>query len=330
MTIRLCNNKNGPPVVEIEDSKILSSLQKKINDHWPIVKNSENFPGPQPISLEMKDTPKLLQYDYKVCEKTDGVRFLLYGTNFYNTNRIFLVDRSFKFYQVDNLEFKEHFYKETIFDGELICNNDNQWIYYCHDCICLAGVNVARSQLDIRLEFINKCLNELFIKSDTFQIRLKPFWSFLNFQDYLKYHNTSNHKVDGVIFTPVKLPVSTGTQHTLFKWKENHTFDLLVKWVDLNEHRRRYDLFVMDKSKLLKYVSINNRTSKGKKFHNDFINISPSKNNVVIECYYKEERYIPFLIRDDKTFPNSIKTVEKTHLNIQEDIKLEFFINMLK
>jgi hypothetical protein len=86
----------------------------------------------------------------------------------------------------------------------------------------------------------------------------------------------------------------------------------------------------MDKSKLLKYGSINNRTFKGKKFHHDFINISPTKNNVIIECYYKEDRYIPFLIRDDKTFPNNIKTVEKTHLNIQEDIKLEFFINMLK
>jgi hypothetical protein len=43
MTIRLCNNKDGPLVVEIEDSNILNSLQKNINEQWPIVKNSENF-----------------------------------------------------------------------------------------------------------------------------------------------------------------------------------------------------------------------------------------------------------------------------------------------
>ena len=41
----------------------------------------------------------------------------------------------------------------------LIRNDNNEWLYYCHDCICLAGVNVAKSPLDIRLEFINKCLN---------------------------------------------------------------------------------------------------------------------------------------------------------------------------
>ena len=330
MSIRLCDNNNGPLVIEVVDSKILNSLRTKINNQWPIVKNSDKFPGPQPISLEIKDTPKLKQYEYKVCEKTDGMRFLLYGVNFYNTNRIFLVDRSFKFYEIENIEFHNNFYKETIFDGELIKNDNKEWLYYCHDCICLAGVNVAKSTLNIRLEFINKCLSELFIKSDNIQIRLKPFWSFLKFPDYLKYHNKSNHKVDGIIFTPVKLPVSTGTQHTLFKWKEKHTFDLLVKWVDLNEHRRRYDLFFMDNSKLVKYVSMNNRTFKGKQFHNEYINISNGKNNVIIECYYEDDRYKPILIRDDKTFPNSIRTVEKTHLNIKENIKLDFFLNMIK
>ena len=324
-----------PGLCKVDNSNIEEILKGKINSQWPVVKNSENFPGPQPISLELKDTHKLLRYDYYVCEKTDGLRYMLYGTNIYNTNRVFLIDRSFRFYQVDGLVFDDNFYNESIVDGEMI-ETTNGLRYYCHDCICLAGVNVAKSPLDIRIEFISRCVKDLYKSTTNFSIHIKPFWNFKDFDKYLENHySITDHKVDGIILTPVKLPVCTGTQMSMFKWKDKHTFDFAVSWKITTQRRIKYDLYVSDKSKHVKFESINSRTPKGGKFDKLFKNIfcnggdlNECNKKVILECSYIDDNYIPILIRYDKLYPNSIHTVNKTHLNILEDIKLEFLLKL--
>jgi len=54
------------------------------------------FPGMQPISLT-RAVLKSLSNEFMVCEKTDGVRFLLLAWKF----TIYLVDRRFAFYPIN-------------------------------------------------------------------------------------------------------------------------------------------------------------------------------------------------------------------------------------
>ena len=45
--------------------------------------------------------------------------------------------------------------------------------------------------------------------------------------DKLSSFNHNRHKRDGLVFTPSRLPINIGKQNTLFKWKKDHTIDLL-------------------------------------------------------------------------------------------------------
>ena len=50
----------------------------------------------------------------------------------------------------------------------------------------------------------------------------------------------------------------------------------------------------------------------------------------IVECSYVSttESFVPERVRSDKTHPNGMKTVEKTLLNIIEDIRLSELINL--
>ena len=43
----------------------------------------------------------------------------------------------------------------------------------------------------------------------------------------------------------------------------------------------------------------------------------------IVECYLEDDNYIPLKLRNDKTRPNSLRTLEKTIVNIEENITKE-------
>jgi len=336
---RICNKTNGPLVLKVNDEKKLAEYKQNIIKQWPIIKNRDNFPGPQPISLERKDIYKMEMYFYTACEKTDGMRYLLYANSKGPDKNVFLIDRAFRFYKV-NITFSDYVFNETIIDGELVCNNTGQWCFYIHDCICLSGINVSKSPFNIRYAFIKKAVetkNYTSTLDAPFTLKLKKFWDFCKFSEMLQYYteNRPDHKVDGLIFTPLKLGVGTGTQMSLFKWKYHHTFDFSVIKRQANGSNSRYDMYIIDKGKMTKYCSLNERTSNGRTFAEVYNKIVPdpkSSDPVIIECSYNSntQSYIPILIRTDKTYPNSINTIRKTLLNIEEDLQINDILNSSK
>src|SRR6185369_6689717 len=134
----------------ITDEELLTELKKIILSHWQVTDERDFFPAPQPVSLERRDLSKLIEHEYLVCAKSDGMRFLLvcYGGNCY------MVDRAFKFYKV-NLTFKNTElynsngpFKDTlggIFDGELVLNKQGKWQYVIHDFINIYGKDVSKN-----------------------------------------------------------------------------------------------------------------------------------------------------------------------------------------
>jgi len=278
-------------------------------------------------------------FPYTVAEKTDGMRFLLYTTSKGPDKNIFLIDRAFRFFKV-NINFSDKLLRETILDGELVYNNKQEWCYYIHDCICYGGINISKSQFNIRYSFINKILetkNYTHSEHSTFELKIKKIWDFYKFPDMLKYYteNPSDHKVDGLIFTPLKLGVGTGTQMSLFKWKYHHTFDFSVVKRQASGSNSRYDMYIIDKGKMTKYHSLNERTTNGRTFaevFNRIVSDPKSSDPVIVECSYNSttKSYMPILIRTDKTYPNSINTIKKTLLNIEENLGINDILQSSK
>lgn len=113
----------GEPV---EDEDFLYDLRYRLWSellHRPT--KTLQFPGSQPVSFTRSHLQVLEREDYYVCEKSDGIRYLLYYTAPYQTGTAFLIDRNFQCQEIPGLTLPTRKagvpHEETLLDGELIC-----------------------------------------------------------------------------------------------------------------------------------------------------------------------------------------------------------------
>ena len=161
--VRIANSETGPKTIQILGPEVLKKLKNLVLSFWPNRKN-DYFPAPQPVSLERRDIFKLRKFPYLVCPKSDGMRFLMVCTMINNSRKVLMVDRAFRFYEVEQL-FDDGIYNNTIFDGELVETGENkEWTYVIHDCIVFKGDNVSQKIFTDRYECIETVI--------------KTFWNF--------------------------------------------------------------------------------------------------------------------------------------------------------
>jgi mRNA guanylyltransferase len=123
---------------------------------------------------------------------------------------------------------------------------------------------------------------------------------------------------------PEKLPVMTGTQFSMFKWKPSnkHTVDFLIKVVNEN-----LEAYVYHENNLIKFANILQNQEPGAKFIEQFKQLDNYNTECILECLFLKEtqNFKPILIRTDKNFPNSLRTVERTLFNAEENITIDEF-----
>ena len=83
------------------DSIIAKEVKKELN--FLVQSNRQTFPGSQPVSFLRKHLEWLLSEDYYICEKSDGLRLILFfpGPHRYKGSA-FLIDRESNVYQIPN------------------------------------------------------------------------------------------------------------------------------------------------------------------------------------------------------------------------------------
>lgn len=237
-------------------------LRRKVADL--LGRNSISFPGAQPVSFArthlkaLQDTEYVICTDliattkrcsYYLCEKTDGIRCLLYLTFYLDGDDTIeahlLIDRKNDYYNIDNPHFHfpmpegpvQHFHTETLLDGELVLdtmpNGELRRTYLVFDCLALDGAPLLQRHLDKRLgyffERVLKPYNEL-LKKYPEEKEEQPFTVIpkkmeksygiqMMFQDVLP---NLPHGNDGLIFTCRTSPYVTGTDQNIIKWKPPH------------------------------------------------------------------------------------------------------------
>lgn len=210
------------------------------------------FPGAQPVSFAARHISELKRRDYYVCEKTDGLRYLMYCSRDKEKDIHYLIDRKNDYYYVRHLHFPHHedksfdrFHTDTIFDGELVedvyPDRPSVIKYLVFDCLVLDKRSLMQKPLDKRLgyfkEYVLKPYKEMFAKSPDlpcpFKVEDKATEFSYGIEKMFKEiipRVKELHGNDGLIFTCRTTDYKFGTDEHILKWKPPHdnTVDFLM------------------------------------------------------------------------------------------------------
>jgi len=326
----ILSEKNSPKGIPIKNKQFINYLIKNINFNYNVKGNELTFPAPQPVSIEKKNFSKLTEYKYNISLKLDGVRFLMYFIkDKHDKNQCIIINRALNFYNII-IHAEDTLYNGTLLDGEIIYNSvDNKWDFVVHDALILCGNKINKLCHSMRLSDTKCCLESFLINNENnvLNIKVKEFLRFENFADFIKDVYKKSENNDGIIFMPENLPVISGTQYSMLKWKpENkHTFDFLLKESDIG-----LEAYVFHLGNLNIFANIHVKTEQGKEFIEKSKQLDNYKNDCIVECTFDKDKnnFCPILVRTDKTHPNSLRTIERTLFNISENIQIEDFMSI--
>jgi len=294
------------------DDPIYTYAISFMETHWGV---KGTFPGCQPVSIEYKHFGILTSQPYTVCEKTDGVRYMLLAFMFGNKKRCMFVNRALDMFECA-LNFRKPIYEGTILEGELY--EDTFMIY---DCLLTSGIVVGNKNFIDRLDDTEKVIKMLTVlKYDPIKMKVKKFYMLNDFELFMnEYLPTVTQKIDGLIFTPIRATIKTGTHETMFKWKprDKNTIDFQFK-----KKGTIWRLYVQERGKLIFESEIReDQVPHGVHVEED----------AIVECQYMHQDepmwWKPAQRRHDKTYPNGRRTFYRTLVNIKEDIKMGDFLS---
>ena len=286
-----------------------------MEEHWGTKPGI--FPGSQPVSIEYRHFDVLRSQPYVVCEKTDGVRCMLMAFMFENRKVCVCLNRALDMFKCP-LNFRKCVYEGngTILEGELYDDK----VFMIYDALIVSGKGVGHLDFLERLKNIEELMKQLTVlKYDPIKLQIKTFHLLDDFNTFMKdYLPTVTQEMDGLIFTPIKTWVKTGTHETMFKWKprEKNTIDFQMKRM-----ADKWHLYVQERGKLV---------FESELFEHQVADIPWIEEDAIVECQYMIDDepmwWKPLKRRHDKTFPNSRRTFYRTLVNIKEDIKMEEFL----
>ncbi|KAF4980585.1 hypothetical protein FZEAL_3438 [Fusarium zealandicum] len=245
---------------------LLYGMRREVADL--LGRNQTSFPGAQPVSFARQHLEELTKQDYYVCEKSDGIRYLLYSTMDEEKQEAhYLIDRKNDYWFITNrnLHFPlEHdpgaFHEATLIDGELVWdslpNGQKEPRFLVFDCLVMDGNKLMDRTLDKRLAYFKERFytpyKKLFkdypdeLQYQPFYVEMKPFQLGYGIEMMFKQVLPSlKHGNDGLIFTCRNTPYKHGTDPHILKWKppEENTVDcrlrLTFPTVEPDEWERR-------------------------------------------------------------------------------------------
>ena len=280
------------------------------------------FPGPQPVSIDVKSHFHVIQKDdYAVAPKTDGVRALVAFMDIQAGKPVHIacaMDRSLKdVYGITINKIPRVLFQGTVLDGEMVRTNDNQAIFLIFDAYIVAGFPQYHKPFYHRLESIQTALVQSYqyTPGDTVAMETKP-WIPLEMAPNTRAEFPVDKRFpsDGFVFMPVSDPIISGHHNTFFKLKnrEHHTVDFLFK-----------DLALMAfNSESRRHVKAGTLVVGPKQV--------PPPNNSIVECTLHTFHATPskrtwqlVCTRPDKTRCNTVFVMDKTLLNIQENLSYD-------
>lgn len=320
----------APPLTlhRLTDPRYLCRVRDTLRDLASDDSKHPRFPGPNPVSLDTSHFPKLAGEPYYVCEKTDGVRYLMLCCTLEapealrgrraTVNVCALLDRALNAYLLPVGHLPRAAYQGSLLDGELAYNKRaGRWEYLVFDAVCVSGVPVLNGTLKDRMDAVHAVLRVYSARESNYDpvaLRAKTFVSGSNIDEFERKLDElqETYDVDGIILTPALPPVTYGRHHGMFKLKfgSRHTVDFLV-----GQDGRSISVF--DAGTHVQVGSL----------------LTPAPPGSIAECALASPDttiWTVVTLRTDKATANDMYTYQKTMLNMRENLGLEHVKRILK
>lgn len=183
--------------------QILSELEEKyglkiLNKHF------ETFKDDVSIS-RMQKSP------YMFCLKSNGNPYFMYLTQINNINTCIMIDK--KIQQgyflprmlIVHQMFDDSLFLNTLFEGEMIKDKSNTWIYCINDMLVYQGTHLSDSNLIKRHNLIYNLLDSMYEPNDMFfHIQVKKLFT-ISELDYAiqEFQHKLNYTTRGILFKPL-------------------------------------------------------------------------------------------------------------------------------
>lgn len=237
-------NPNNVGYLVAKESQKYYELRDEITKLVELSNDRKSFPGTHVVSLERDhfQTLKENKEDYWVCDKSDGVRYLMCISE---NRRVYLINRKYDI-RSSNVAFESRavlganavHISRSVLDGEMVWDTKKKaFVFMIFDVLVIRGQRVGGMHLPERVGFIqNDVIGKQILSpavfTPTFTVALKQFRRLKHLRDVIEKDIPSlPYRCDGVIFTPSAAPYIYGVNTNLFKWKTQHTVDFEIDWM---------------------------------------------------------------------------------------------------
>jgi hypothetical protein len=271
------------------------------------------YPGPQPVSIDRSHFETVSANRYAIAPKTDGVRACLLVTDINGVHTVSVWDRTLKHaygIYIHNVP-RAMYQVGTVLDGEVVMDRlTGRWTYLAFDCFIINGLPQYHKPLWDRLRSIRLTLDQRYTETprDSVSLAVKSFTS-LHEAPLPGGESTlesPSYPSDGYILMPVDMPVVFGHHAYFFKLKTCHSVDFVHK-------RGGVYVFNTDSKRLVKSgVLSGGNVDEG----------------AIVECTLETWHQQPAKrvwryqqTRTDKATSNTLHTLQKTILNMEENLR---------
>ena len=192
------SNKKSLEIISPQIKNDIKSLIVKIG--------SFNLTSKYYTFLNKKNVNNLKDNLFQVSLSTFGKKFILFVTRYNTKKYCIFINKKNDAMTVTQLKFSDDIFNGTLFDGELVKNDNGKWIYLINDIAYYKGENIITKSFSERQNIIDNILkddhdNDVNNLNQTFYISKKMYFNYNYIKDLVeKYMDCLNYKCAGLYF----------------------------------------------------------------------------------------------------------------------------------
>ena len=190
----------GKKSLHVNNSSLIQQIKQKIKQIGSFNLSSKYY-----TFLSKKNVNNLKESSFLVSLRSFGKNFILFVTKLNDKNYCIFINKKNESMNIVQFHFNQEIYDGTMFDGELVKNNLNNWIFIINDIAYYKGKNIITERFTKRQSIINNILqNEYKNNNNNFYIIKKDFFGYEKINDLVdKYQECLNYKHSGLYFKNV-------------------------------------------------------------------------------------------------------------------------------